>query len=426
MRLTNQRDEWLDAKNKTTVAGLAGDSLGERVAELRRRRGLSQRDLATEVGRSESWVSQVERDILPVERVSVLQALADALGAAVADLRPEADVAQSGPQTGSDELASLRLAITGHPALATLLGTVVSEARDMASLRGAVEEAWRLTHASQFTPLARLLAPLIVELEGTARGSRGQRRLRAARLLTSAYQAAAAAFAIQDESAAAWVAADRATSWAENAGDPLAAVAGGFRMGHAFVTLRQLDQAEHVANQAIAALSPVAEAPDCAPEALSLYGAMHLLVAVVAAREGDRNASRQAIKKARKIASRLGEDRNDYNTEFGPTNVELHAVSTAVDLGDAGEAVELAQAIDASGLSPERRSRLWIDLARAHVQRRHIGEAIAALLEAERVAPEQVQTHVLAREATHDLLNLAGRRAPQELLELARRIGAIS
>ena len=39
---------------------------GARVALFRRRRGLSQRALAKAVGRSESWMSQVERDIIPV------------------------------------------------------------------------------------------------------------------------------------------------------------------------------------------------------------------------------------------------------------------------------------------------------------------------------------------------------------------------
>ena len=38
----------------------------------------------------------------------------------------------------------------------------------------------------------------------------------------------------------------------------------------------------------------------------------------------------------------LGEDRDDYGTEFGPTNTALHAVAVAVELGDAGPALDLA------------------------------------------------------------------------------------
>jgi hypothetical protein len=39
--------------------------------------------------------------------------------------------------------------------------------------------------------------------------------------------------------------------------------------------------------------------------------------------------------------------RNDFDTEFGPTNVETHAVSTAVEWEDAGLTPEVAQQIDA-------------------------------------------------------------------------------
>jgi len=96
--------------------------------------------------------------------------------------------------------------------------------------------------------------------------------------LARAYQAASAAFARVGEADASWLAANRATRWAEDAGDPLAAVASGFRMGHAFLTLGRLDQAEHVAIEAIAALRPMTDEQDCPPEALSLYGAMHLVL----------------------------------------------------------------------------------------------------------------------------------------------------
>lgn len=51
---------------------MADDSTGKRIATYRRRRGLSQAALAGLVGRSESWISQVERGIRSVDRMSVL------------------------------------------------------------------------------------------------------------------------------------------------------------------------------------------------------------------------------------------------------------------------------------------------------------------------------------------------------------------
>ena len=46
--------------------------LGERIAYYRRRRGLSQVKLAGLLGRSESWLSQVERGVRSIDRISVL------------------------------------------------------------------------------------------------------------------------------------------------------------------------------------------------------------------------------------------------------------------------------------------------------------------------------------------------------------------
>ncbi len=53
--------------------------IGERISAYRRRRGLSQAALAGLVGRSESWLSQVERGIRSVDRLSVLLDLAKIL-----------------------------------------------------------------------------------------------------------------------------------------------------------------------------------------------------------------------------------------------------------------------------------------------------------------------------------------------------------
>lgn len=57
----------------------AGDHLGERIAFYRRRRGLTQAVLAGLVGRSEDWLSKVERGEAPVTagRSSPLLALAE-------------------------------------------------------------------------------------------------------------------------------------------------------------------------------------------------------------------------------------------------------------------------------------------------------------------------------------------------------------
>jgi transcriptional regulator with XRE-family HTH domain len=49
--------------------------IGDRIAAYRRRRGLSQVTLAGLVGRSESWLSQVERGRRGIDSLSVIRDL---------------------------------------------------------------------------------------------------------------------------------------------------------------------------------------------------------------------------------------------------------------------------------------------------------------------------------------------------------------
>jgi transcriptional regulator with XRE-family HTH domain len=65
---------------------MTGPSIGSRIATHRRRRGLSQVALAGLVGRSESWLSQVERGARTVDSLSVLRELARVLRVDLDDL----------------------------------------------------------------------------------------------------------------------------------------------------------------------------------------------------------------------------------------------------------------------------------------------------------------------------------------------------
>ena len=62
------------------------DAAGARIARARRRRGLSQSVLAGLVGRSESWLSQVERGKQGVDSYAVLTRMAEVLRVEVEEL----------------------------------------------------------------------------------------------------------------------------------------------------------------------------------------------------------------------------------------------------------------------------------------------------------------------------------------------------
>ena len=65
------------------------------MAHFRKARGMSQRELAAAMGRSESWVSQVERNVQPLDRLPVLQAVAETLGVRVDELHETAPAGDS-------------------------------------------------------------------------------------------------------------------------------------------------------------------------------------------------------------------------------------------------------------------------------------------------------------------------------------------
>ena len=394
-------------------------ALGRKIAAERRRRGLSQPELARMIDRSVAWVSQVERGARKVDRMSVLETLATALDIPLAELAAEAPVVAAVTEE-TPGAAGLRLVLSGVYSLGALLDGRRAPAT-LARLRARTSQAWELTHAGRCAELADLLRGLIPDLESAVRTLPEGQRAETAELLATAYQACSAALAKVGEPDAAWIAADRAMAAAERTGNPLLIAAGAFRLVFVFLATRHYDQAEETARTTADALAHLGDGDDL--PAVSLWGGLTLQRAVVAARLNDLDAAYSHLERARRAAARLGEGRNDYNTEFGPANVALHEIAVAVELGDAGRALRSASAVDTSGLSAERRALMLIDVARAHAQRRQISEAVAALRQAEGITPQQVRAHDQVRQLVSDLTAMQDPPLA-ELRDLAERVGA--
>jgi transcriptional regulator with XRE-family HTH domain len=393
-------------------------ALGRKIATERRRRGLSQPELARLIGRSVAWVSQVERGVRKVDRMSVLETVATALEVPLYELAAEAPVvaAVSEEPPGA---AGLRLVLSGTYALRAMLDGRRPPA--LSTLRTKGRKVWELTHAGRYPELTDLLRALVPDLETAARALPDVQRAEVFELMAATYQACSAALAKLGEPEAAWIAADRAMAAAERAGNPMLVAAGAFRLVFVFMAARHYDQADETARTAADALQARADQGEA--EAMSLWGALTLQRAVIASRVNDPDAAYGHLERAAQVAGRLGVGRNDYNTEFGPANVGLQEVAIAVDLGDAGRALRAAAAVDISGMSAERQARLLIEVARAHAQRRQADEAVTALLRAEQITPELVRGHVLVRQLVADLLTMQDPPAA-ELRDLARRLTA--
>lgn len=395
-------------------------SLGRRVAFRRSKRGLSQKELGARINRSESWVSQVERGARRIDRMSVLETLADALGVPVTELTPESNVVAAGSERPRSATL-LSLALSSSYALQAVLSDGAPV--DVERLGSEAALAWDFAHDSRYEDLSHLLGTLIPELEYAARKTTGVDRRRVCVAKARAYHAVAGVLSKMGETAGAWVAVDRAITAAEEADDPLLMAEGAFRLAIVFQSARRFDLAIRTAESAANALGRLTTAGE--PEAVALRGALHLQLAVACARTNNGDEAYAYLSRARDAAAQLGADRNDYNTEFGPTNVMLHEVNIAIELGDAGHALRVAAKADTARLSPERRARLLIDVARAHAQRRQLSLMVSTLRQAEQIASEQVQTHPLVRELVEDALR-SDQAGTSELRELAKDLNLVT
>ena len=164
------------------------------------------------------------------------------------------------------------------------------------------------------------------------------------------------------------------------------------------------------------------------PSLVSAAGALWLIAAVIAGRRTDRVEAWARLDRAEALAGLLGEDANHAWTAFGPTNVAIHRVSVAAELGDAGEALRAAAKIDLDRLPPgllSRRAQVNLDLAWAQSQRRRDAEATLHLLEAERVAPQVIRHNVIAQEIVREMLARGNKTQTTELQRLAQRAGLL-
>jgi transcriptional regulator with XRE-family HTH domain len=151
--------------------------VGERIAIYRRRRGLSQLALANMVGRSEAWLSQVERGIRHVDRLSVIIRLAQVLRVTVEDLvgQPLSLAPNGGAECRA--IPALRAALTDYEVIPTTLGTVTRDAgpvRELPSLQRNVDQANRLYQAAHYEEARPAVLP--AHRRRPARGPRAGRR----------------------------------------------------------------------------------------------------------------------------------------------------------------------------------------------------------------------------------------------------------
>ncbi|ADP79358.1 helix-turn-helix domain protein [Pseudofrankia inefficax] len=403
-------------------------TIGERIAFYRRRRGLTQAVLAGLVGRSEDWLSKVERGEREIRRVDLLAEVAKALRVTLGDLLGQPILSEEAFQ--GDDVPAVRDALMSPRRLSRVLFSAPEDPPiiDLQPVVRAVEAGWADYQRGRIGRVVAALPGLIgtaQHLEDAAPGAGLDYEHGAWAASARTHHLASTTLSKLGEADLSWIAAERAMQAADHSDDPLVLASAARAGTHALLELGRFEDAVNLGKTASAWLRVQLDQGD--PAALSLYGMLHLRTAVAAARKQDRSTATELLGVAARAAEQLGYDGNHWQTGFGPTNVELHRLSAALDLGDVTTVVEQGQVVQAESMPVERRVSHRIDVARALHMMARDDDALTTLLDAEREAPSLVRHHPAVRETVKTM----ARRAPvtggrsSALLALAARCRAV-
>ncbi|MFJ2868267.1 helix-turn-helix domain-containing protein [Kitasatospora sp. NPDC087314] len=407
-------------------------TFGRFISLRRTEKGWTQLRLATELNRSEAWMSQVERDLQQVQDVPLLRLLADALDVGVDTLmtlpQPAAKKANRSPRrrvssatltttSGAEEddvrrrpfltlaAAALFAPVAGQQAAQAEPAPPLSGLEDLllygagripaprreptrASVAESVAVSRREFKAAKYDVLAQALPGRIAaaDVVGTAE----ERARTVAQLYNIAVRLC---IKIGDNNLVA-VTADRALTAARLGGDPLIKAEAQRMMSSAWRRQGSLARATDIV--VVAADDLLADTS--VPEAyrLATRGDLYATAAYTAAKAGDRVYAHSLIAEAADSAAAAGRSSGLVD---GIQGVGLHEVSVHFELGDAGRAIETARTIDPAALpTAERQARFFTDVARAFDQWGKPEQCYRALLAAEEAAPQE-----LRRGAVRDL-----------------------
>ncbi|MFG1777008.1 helix-turn-helix domain-containing protein [Micromonospora sp. NPDC049048] len=358
--------------------------IGRRVAQLRARRGMSQQVFADRIRRSKSWVDKVERGVRTLDRLSVIETVAGALGVTPGVLLAGKVRRAAGADTGG-AVDQVRAALARYDFPGAGSDGQPPSVQDLDHQAGYAWTAYRNGHHPQ---VLRMLPDL---LDGSRRACHPQsENAPAADLLVRVYRLAAQVLVKLGEADLAWLAADRAMSAA--AGDPRRAGLAAVSLAQALRALRRGRLAMTATRTAVHHLD-LARSPDCPAGGPALAGTLLTEAALAAAACADAVAAGDLIGRTGHLAA-AHDGRHHADLDgigFSPITVELARALIAMHLGDHHQAITIhreATGDDAWHLLPaEHRAAHLIDITRAHLDLGDPGAAGRALVAADAIAP---------------------------------------
>jgi hypothetical protein len=278
---------------------------------------------------------------------------------------------------------------------------------------------------ADYLALSRLLPRLLSAAQAGCRthGTTAHQRDAATDLLGQVYQITSSTLCKLDETALAWIAADRAVTQAIHGRNLLQVGRAKTMVTRCLLAQRRpraaLELSLHTAGQ----LAP--DSNDNTPQRLSVYGALLLDAALAAARLDDSATVRELVLGADDVAAKLRGDSNHNWACFSPTNVKLYKAAAAVYMGDGRAAVDIHDGLDNTrfaALPAERRADHYLNIARAYIQIGKPHTAAQLLLAADRAASPEVRNRPAGHEVLAELLRRTRTNPPIPIRSLAEQL----
>jgi transcriptional regulator with XRE-family HTH domain len=387
-------------------------SIGHRVQAIRKRRGLTQQELATAAGLSVSLIRKLEQDLITDVRMETARKIAAALRVHTTALMTGPDAAPP-EDTDAAQWQAVRRALEGRHAAQP----------DAAATHDGLTESFRaampLLMASRYADLRAVLPGLLRDAdalvaasdgpeETDARDLRSQIRRVTAQLMAQTWQFDAATDAIQ-------LAID-------DASDPVTTITAIDEQCWGLIRAGRLAETRDLAARWADDIEP--RISRATKEELACWGMLLLRVSTAAVRDNRPGEAREAAQLAR--AAAVAADRPDYpmpyNQMFGPATVAIIQAENAIIENRPDHTLAIARQIENRVLPlPRYHHRHRLDVASAHVAKRQHAEAAEVLAEVHRKAPEWLAQQRYARDIVTRMIGHRRTLTP-EMRELAAAV----
>lgn len=372
---------------RTPYSRIMSATIGERLREIRKRRGLSQRELADLSGVSLSLIRKLEQGERSDTRLETARQLAHALKVPTTRLVAEHAEASADPDT-IDRWAPVHAALAAPPEPDGL-----DEPPTYTGVRDALLAATPLFAHDRFAELGEALPPLLrdaellVEADSRARPLRARLLELTGWLMTQTRQFAAAEMALER-------ALDDATSPVQSASTVSV---------QCWLLLRRgsLAKARELAVEWADEVEP--RMSRATPAELSAWGWLLLRMSAAAIRDNRPGEAEDALRLAHSAAVALGREctpEEDFLRTFGPVTVALKRTENAMVAGQPDKVLTLASRIPADSLKPtsNNRNRHLLDVASAQTQLRQYAEAVDTFQKIRAGSPQWLPNQRYARD----------------------------